>query len=318
MILIKKFCFVIFTLLIILLIVGCTSQSSNGSNSQNNVEVNSIMTTNYTIDDVTLNSGYKMPVLGLGTWTLSDSESETCVYEAIKVGYRLIDTARYYGNEVGVGRGVRKAIDDGIVKREEIFVTSKIMLSNYNSPDKAIDDSINALNIGYIDLMLIHQPGYRDEEVYKALERAVKAGKVHSIGISNYYTPQDFERINKIAEIVPAVVQNENHPFYQNTELQNYLKQYGTVVESWYPFGGRGNTKDLFNNETIKQIAAAYNKTSAQIILRWHLQAGYITVPGSKNLAHIAENFNIFDFELTESEMQAMAKLNKKRRFENW
>ena len=303
-------------MLIAVLIVGCGSQ--NASSQDLISEVNSNMNGEYKIEDVTLNSGYKMPVLGLGTWTLSNEQSETCVYAALKTGYRLIDTARYYGNEVGVGKGVRRAIADGIVKREEVFVTSKIMPSNYDSPDKAIDDSLKALDIEYIDLMLIHQPGYHDEEVYKALERAVKAGKVRSIGISNYYTPQEFERINKIAEIIPAVVQNENHPYYQNTALQEYLEKYGTVIESWYPFGGRGHTKEIFNNEMIKQIAANHNKTPAQIISRWHVQAGYVTVPGSSDPKHIDENFQIFDFELTESEMQTMANLNKNHRFESW
>ena len=302
--------------MIAVLIVGCGSQNAASQDLTN--EVTSNMNSDYKIEDVTLNNGYKMPVLGLGTWTLSDEQTETCVYAALKVGYRLIDTARYYNNEVGVGRGVRKAIADGIVKREEVFVTSKIMPSNYNSPDEVIDNSLKALDIEYIDLMLIHQPGYNDEEVYKALERAVKAGKVRSIGISNYYRPQDFERINKIAEIIPAVVQNENHPYYQNTDLQNYLTKYGTVVESWYPFGGRGHTKEIFDNDTIKQIAAAHKKTPAQIVLRWHIQAGYVTIPGSSNPEHIEENFQIFDFKLTESEMQMIADLNKDHRFESW
>ena len=154
-------------------------------------------------DTVTLNSGYDMPRIGFGTWTLDDDTAEDCVYFALKVGYRLIDTARYYGNEVGVGRGVRRAIQDGIATREEIFVTSKIMPGNYNSPDAAIDNSLKSLGLDYVDLMLIHQPGYNDEEVYRALERGVKAGKIHSIGISNYYTPQDFDRIKNIAAITP-------------------------------------------------------------------------------------------------------------------
>ncbi len=178
---------------------------------------------------VKLNSGYEMPMLGLGTWTLSNDVAEESAYFAIKNGYRLIDTARYYGNEIGVGRGVRRAIDEGIVSREEIFVTSKIMPGDYQRPDAAIDDSMARLGLGYIDLMLIHQPGRGDEEVNKALERGVRAGKIRSIGISNYYTSDDFERICRIAEIVPAVVQNENHIFYQNKELQEYLRQYGLV-----------------------------------------------------------------------------------------
>ena len=301
-------------ILMIVLMSGCNSQAEKNFNE----EVKIKMSGEYKINDVTLNSGYKMPVLGLGTWTLNDSQSETCVYSAIKNGYRLIDTAKYYGNEKGVGRGINKAIAEGIVKREEIFVTSKIVPSSYNSPEVAIEDSLKALNVDYIDLMLIHQPGRGDEKLYKSLEQAVKNKKIRSIGISNYYTPKDFERINKIAEIIPAVVQNENHIFYQNTTLQNYLKQYGTVIESWYPFGGRGNTQNIFNNETIKQIALNHNKTSAQIILRWHLQAGYIVIPGSSNLKHIEENFEVFDFELTDDEMNLIKNLDKQQRFESW
>ena len=271
-----------------------------------------------TDDFVPLNSGYNMPRLGLGTWTLDDDAAEKCVYHALKVGYRLIDTARYYGNEIGVGRGVPRAIQDGIATREEIFVTSKIMPNNYNSPDAAIDSSLNALGLEYIDLMLIHQPGYNDEEVYRALERGVKAGKLRSIGISNYYTPRDFDRIRSIATIVPAVVQNENHPFYQNTELQAYVAKFGTVVESWYPFGGRSNTEKIFNNATVQALAKKYSKTPAQIVLRWHMQAGYVVIPGSANPKHIAENFNVFDFSLTAEDMELMRGLDKGRRFESW
>ena len=266
----------------------------------------------------TLNSGYKMPMLGLGTWTQDNDTAEASVYTAIREGYRLIDTARYYGNESGVGKGVRRAISEGIITRGEIFITTKIMPGNYSDPDKAIDDSNNALGLGYIDLMLIHQPGYNDEGVYKALERGVMAGKIHSIGISNYYTPSGFERIARNAKIIPAVVQNENHIYYQNTELKNYLSRYGVIIESWYPFGGRGNTQELFSNESIKRIAQSYGKTPAQIILRWHIQAGYITIPGSKNPSHIRENMNIFDFALTDSEMEIIRGLDRQQRFEMW
>ncbi|MBQ8692133.1 MAG: aldo/keto reductase [Synergistaceae bacterium] len=267
---------------------------------------------------ITLNSGYVMPVLGLGTWTLDDQAAESAVYIAIKTGYRLIDTARYYGNEIGVGKGVRRAIAEGIVKREEIFVTSKVMPGNFNRPDEAIDDSNNSLGLGYIDLMLIHQSGANDRAVYKALERAVKDGKVRSIGISNYYTQSEFERITAGAEIMPAVIQNENHIYYNNSELQSYVKQFGTVIESYYPFGGRGHTRDVLGNPVIKNIAQAHAKTPAQIILRWHVQSGYIAIPGSSNPEHIAENFNIFNFKLSASEMQQIAALNKNRRYESW
>ncbi len=291
--------------------VGCSSGSN--SNSKDTGEIK-----NFNVPSVTLNNGYKMPVLGLGTWTQNNSTAENSVYLAIKEGYRLIDTARYYGNESGVGKGIKRAIDEGIITRDEIFVTTKIMSGNYSNPDSAIDDSLNSLGLEYIDLMLIHQPGYNDENVYKALENGVKSGKLKSIGISNYYTPEDFERINKISEITPAVVQNENHIYYQNTDLQKYLERYGTVVESWYPFGGRGNTQEVFNNETITKIAKSHGKTSAQIILRWQIQAGYVVIPGSQNPSHIAENFDIFDFELTQNEMNEISNLNQNRRFENW
>ena len=267
---------------------------------------------------VLLNSGYEMPILGLGTWTQDDDTAESSVYEALKDGYRLIDTAQYYGNETGVGKGIQKAIDDGIVTREEVFVTTKVMPSNYDRAYSSIDDSLERLGLDYIDLMLIHQSGSNDTEVYKALCQGVKDGKLRSIGISNYYTLEEYERVTSGGEIKPAVVQNENHPFYQNTAFQKEIAKYGTVVESWYPFGGRGHTQDLFGNETIMDIAKAHGKTSAQIILRWHLQAGYVTIPGSQNPDHILENYSIFDFELTDAEMQRMAELHTGQRYENW
>ncbi|MBR2733486.1 MAG: aldo/keto reductase, partial [Selenomonadaceae bacterium] len=184
--------------------------------------------------------------------------------------------------------------------------------------DKATETAIAALDIGYVDLMLIHQPGYGDDEAYRALERAVQAGKVRSIGISNYYTPEDFDRIRNAAQIVPAVVQNENHPYFQNAQLQAYVAQFGTVVESWYPFGGRGNTQKIFGDATIQQLAKKYSKSPAQIVLRWQLQAGYVAIPGSSNPKHIAENFDIFDFSLTPDEMNQMRGLNRNQRFEQW
>ena len=267
---------------------------------------------------VKLNSGYEMPILGLGTWTLSNEEAENSVYHALKDGYRLIDTARYYQCETGVGKGIKKAVDEGIVKREDVFVTSKIMPGDYERAAQGINDSLHDLGLEYIDLMLIHQPGSNDEAVYKAMEQAVRDGKVRSIGISNYYTPEAFDEVMSYAQILPAVIQNENHIYYQNTALQEYVRKYGVVVESWYPFGGRGHTSENFNNETVTEIAKSHGKTSAQIILRWHLQAGYIAIPGSSNPDHIAENYRIFDFELTDDEMRQIAAVNKNQRYENW
>ncbi len=268
--------------------------------------------------NVLLNSGYEMPVIGLGTWTLDNDSAEVSTYAALKCGMRLIDTARYYGCEVGVGRGLQRAIDDGIVTRGEVFITSKIMPSDYDRASRGIDDSLRDLNVDYVDLMLIHQPGWNDEAVYRALEQAVRDGKVRSIGISNYYTREAVEEVLSYAEIVPAVIQNENHLYYQNTALQAYVRQYGIVIESWYPFGGRGHTGEHFGNETVVGIARRHHKTPAQVILRWQLQAGYIAIPGSSNPEHIAENYDVFDFELSKSEMEQLRQLDRHKRYENW
>lgn len=282
----------------------------------NNISNNT--TFNFERQFVKLNSGYDMPILGLGTWTQNNEETEKSVYQALKDGYRLIDTAQYYGNEKGVGDGLRKALDEGIVTREEVFITTKIMPSSYNNAYNSIDESLRKMNIDYIDLLLIHQPGSNDEAVYKAMEQGVKDGKVKSIGISNYYTKEQVDEVLSYATITPAVIQNENHIYYQNAELQEYVKQYGIVIESWYPFGGRGHTSENFNNEIIKKLAEKYNKTSAQIILRWQIQVGYIVIPGSSNSEHIAENYNIFDFQLSNDDMKSIANINKNQRYENW
>ena len=267
---------------------------------------------------VMLNSGHEMPIIGLGTWTLSDDEAEASVYAALQCGMRIVDTARYYGNEVGVGRGLQRAIDEGLVTRAEVFITSKIYGGNYEQAGGIIDDALADLGVDYIDLLLIHQPGYDDEGVYRAMEDAVRDGRLRSIGISNYYTRKQVDEVLSFAEITPAVIQNENHLYYQNTELQEYVSQYGIVIESWYPFGGRGHTSESFNNDVIRSLAGRYGKTSAQIILRWQLQAGFIAIPGSSNPEHIAENYDIFDFQLTEQEMAAIRSLDRQQRYESW
>ena len=267
---------------------------------------------------VKLNSGYEMPIIGLGTWTLDNDEAETSVYAALQCGIRLIDTARYYGNEVGVGRGLQRAIDDGIVTREEVFITTKTYGGNYERTGEIINEALSDLGVDYIDLLLIHQPGYDDEGVYRAMEDAVREGKLRSIGISNYYTPEQVDEVLAFATIMPAVIQNENHLYYQNTALQEYVSRHGIVIESWYPFGGRGHTSESFNNEVIVSLAQKYGKSSAQIILRWQLQAGFVAIPGSSNPNHIAENFDIFDFELSESEIEQIKQLDRQERYENW
>ena len=267
---------------------------------------------------VTLNDGNQMPILGLGTWTLKGQTCEDSVYHALKTGYRLIDTARYYGNEKDVGRGIQRAIKEGLVKREEIFVTSKIMPSDYDRAYKGIEDSLKDLGLDYLDLILIHQPGYDDESVYRAMEKALKNGLVKSIGISNYYSKEQVDEVLSYANVLPAVIQNENHIYYQNNELREYVKTKGIVIESWYPFGGRGHTAENFENETIVRIAQETGKSSAQVILRWQIQEGYIVIPGSSNPDHIEENFDIFDFSLSEEQMKEIEAVDQQSRYENW
>mgnify|MGYP004614674891 CR=1 FL=1 len=261
---------------------------------------------------VTLNNGRTMPILGIGTYRLSQSEAENSVYWALRDGYRLIDTAHIYGNEEGVGRGIKRAISEGIVTRDEIFVTTKMWTSDYDDGESAIEESLRRLDLDYIDLMILHhsQPS-NDVKAYQAMEKAVEEGKLRSIGLSNYYTAEDFDRLVNATTITPALLQNETHPYHQSKEMKAHIAQYGTVMESWYPLGGRGHTQELFDDPTIAGIAAAHSKSSAQIILRWHLQAGNIAIPGSSNEDHIKENFDIFDFELTDEEMAQITALDK-------
>jgi diketogulonate reductase-like aldo/keto reductase len=260
-----------------------------------------------------------MPVLGLGMFALSDAQAEDSTYWALKAGFRLIDTARIYGNEAAVGRGLKKAIGEGIVTREEVFITTKMWTDDYDRGDEAIDASLQRLGVDYIDLMILHhsQPA-NDVQAYQAMERAVKDGKLRSIGLSNYYEPEDFDRVVKETEIVPALLQNETHPYHQSTEMKEHIAQYGTVLESWFPLGGRGNTQTLFNDETIREIAEAHGKSSAQVIIRWHLQAGNICIPGSSNEQHIIEDHDVWDFELSNEEMNAKRDLDKDERFADY
>lgn len=268
---------------------------------------------------VKLNSGHEMPILGIGTFQLSNSQAENSVYWALKAGMRLIDTARIYGNEEGVGRGIRRAIKDGICKREEIFVTTKMWTSDFSNGDAAVDASLKRLGLDYIDLMILHHSQPRnDVDAYKAMERAVKAGKLRSIGLSNYYEPDDFDRLVKATSIKPALLQNETHPYHQSGKMKAHIAKYGTVMESWFPLGGRGYTQELFNDPTISAIAKAHGKSSAQIIIRWHLQAGNIAIPGSSNEKHIIEDASVWDFSLTADEMKRMAAINKDRRNANY
>ena len=295
------------------------SQTENGDESKpmnNNTQYPEF---DFEKKTVTLNSGYEMPILGLGMFNLSNSEAENSTYWALKAGFRLIDTARIYGNEAAVGKGLQRAIDEGIVTREEVFITTKMWTADFGNGDAAIDASLERLGVDYIDLMILHHSQPRnDVQAYQALERAVESGKLRSIGLSNYYTPEDFDRLVSAATIPPALLQNETHPYHQSGAMKEHIARYGTVLESWFPLGGRGNTQTLFNDPTISSIAAAHGVSSAQVIIRWHLQAGNICIPGSSNEQHIIEDYNIWNFELTDEEMARMTALERDERFADY
>ena len=255
---------------------------------------------------VTLNSGYKMPLNGIGTYSLLGDECYNSIRSALDSGVRLIDTAYMYHNEEEIGRAIR----DSGVPREEIFVITKIYPTQFNNPKEAIDMALEKLNIGYIDMMLLHHPGDGDVEAYKMMEEYVKQGKIHSIGLSNWYIEELNEFLPQV-EIMPALVQNEIHPYYQELDVVPFIQSKGIVVQGWYPFGGRGHTSELLNDQTIVEIANAHNVTVAHVILRWNLQRGVVVIPGSTNPEHIKENTDIYGFELTDEEMQKMESLNR-------
>ncbi len=263
-----------------------------------------------------LNNGLEIPKLGIGTYVLKPEQAENSVYWALKDGYRLIDTANVYMNERGVGRGIKKAIDEGIWKREDIFLTTKLWPSEYKYEDalKAIDETLARLGLEYIDLLLLHQQYGEYLDAYHAMEKAVELGKVKSIGLSNF-NEERFENVIANCTIKPAVHQIETHPFYPETVLRDLGAKYGTKVESWFPLGGIENKGKLLENHIIKEIAEKYGKTTAQVILRWHIQNDYIAIPGSADENEIAENFGIFDFELIEEDMSKMKELDSETRF---
>lgn len=255
---------------------------------------------------VQLSSGYEMPINGIGTYSLLDDVCVNSVTSALNQGVRLIDTASIYHNEEAVGR----AIKNSNVPREGIFITTKLYPDQYINADKAIDEALQKLDVEYIDLMLLHHPGEYDIEVYRAMEKAVDDGKIRSIGLSNWYIEELQDFLPQIT-ITPAVVQNEIHPYYQESDVIEYIQSLGIIVEGWYPLGGRGHTKELLENEVILNIAKAHNVSSAQVILRWNLQKGVVVIPGSSNPAHIKENTELYHFELSEEEMKQINALNR-------
>ena len=255
---------------------------------------------------VTLNSGYEMPIYGIGTYSLLNKECVNSVQTALENGVRLIDTAYMYHNEESVGAAVRNS---GI-PREEIFVITKLYPNQFANAEAAIDEALEKLDIEYIDLMLLHHPGSNDVDAYHAMETAVSEGKIRSIGLSNWYM-EELEEFLPQVTITPALVQNEIHPYYQENEVIPYIQSFGIVVQGWYPLGGRGHTAELLGNEVISEIAASHSKSSAQVILRWNLQKGVVVIPGSSNPDHIKENTELFDFELTEEEMDLINALDR-------
>lgn len=255
---------------------------------------------------VMLNSGYEMPIMGLGTYSLLDDVCVNSVVAELHSGGRLIDTAYMYSNEEAVGKGVKKSG----VPREEIFIETKLYPNQYADAANAIDEALEKLDVEYIDLMLLHHPGTNDVEAYRAMEQAVRDGKIRSIGLSNWYIEELEEFLPQI-EIMPAVVQNEIHPYYQEQEVVPYIQSLGIVTQGWYPLGGRGHTSELLGDETLNKIAEAHGVSAAQVILRWNLQRGVIVIPGSSNPEHIRENLDLFGFELSDDEMERIAALNR-------
>ncbi len=254
---------------------------------------------------VTLNNGVKMPILGYGVYQTPPDETERCVLDAIKVGYRSIDTAQAYGNEEGVGNALSKC---GL-PREEFFITTKVWISNagYEKAKASIKESLKKLQTSYIDLLLIHQPFGDYYGTYRAMEKAYREGKVRAIGVSNFY-PDRYLDINHFAEIKPAVNQVETHVFQQQKVAKEYMKKNGTQIESWGPFAeGKNN---YFTNPVLKEIGEKYGKTVAQVALRFLIQSDVVVIPKSTHVERMEENFNVFDFKLTDEEMSRISAID--------
>lgn len=256
---------------------------------------------------VTLNNGVKMPMVGIGTFLLQPEDAEAAVFHALKEGYRLIDTANAYVNEKAVGRAMKKS---GVV-REDIFLETKLWPPFYEQED-AVEKTLERLDTDYIDLLLIHQPAGNYLAGYRLMEKAYKEGKVKAIGLSNF-TKEQIEEILNTCEVKPTILQTEVHPYAQEKELKAFLDREGIVIQAWYPLG-HGDAI-LLQEPLFAKLGEKYKKSSAQIILRWHVQERNIVIPGSKNPAHIRDNFAIFDFTLTEEEMAEIAALNQNKRY---
>ncbi len=255
---------------------------------------------------VLLNSGYEMPILGLGMYSLHGDRAYQAVIEFLNSGGRLIDTAHAYGNEEEVGRAIR----DSKVPREEIFVITKLYPDQFDDPEKAIHEALRKLDVGYIDMMLLHHPGNGDVKAYKAIEKAVREGKIRSIGLSNWYVKELNSFLPQIS-VMPALVQNEIHPYYQENDVVPFIQKQSIVVQGWYPLGGRGFNKELLEDPTLLEIAKNHNVSLVQVILRWNLQRGIVVIPGSGNPNHIRENMDLFGFSLSDDEMARIQGLDR-------
>ena len=258
---------------------------------------------------VTLNNGIKCPVVGIGTFMIAPPDAENSVREALKMGYRLVDTAAAYQNERAVGRGIKESG----VAREKVLISTKLWPSEYEN-ENAVDETLERLGIDYVDLLYIHQPAGNWLAGYRQLEKAYRECKAKSIGISNFEGKYIAELETKW-EIAPQFIQVEAHPYFAQDELRKTLDKYGIKIMSWYPLGH--GDKSLINEPVFSDLAAKYGKSNAQVILRWHTQMGFVVIPGSKNVAHIKDNADIFDFALTDDEMARIAKLNKGVRYYN-
>ncbi|MCI9444121.1 MAG: hypothetical protein HFF69_05285 [Oscillospiraceae bacterium] len=266
---------------------------------------------NFETKSVTLNSGYEMPINGLGTYSLHGETCVNSVKSALASGVRLIDTASAYGNEEEVGQAVREAMEELGLQREDIFIITKIYPgSEMANPEQAIQACLDRLDLGYVDMMLLHHPDRNDVKAYQAMEKFVEDGKIRSLGLSNWYVKELEEFLPQVT-ITPALVQNEIHPYYQENDVIPCIQDLGIVVQGWYPLGGRGHTAELLGDEVISGIAQAHGVSSAQVILRWNLQKGVVVIPGSSNPDHIRENTELYDFKLTEAEMAQINALDR-------
>lgn len=255
---------------------------------------------------VKLSSGCDLPVVGLGTYALHGNACVSAVRTALECGYRLIDTASMYGNEREVGEGVRASG----VQREEIVVQTKLYPNEYSHAARAIEECLSKLGLGYIDILLLHHPASNDVSAYRAIEQAIRDGKIRSAGISCYYI-RALDTFLPQVDLKPVLVQNEVHPYYQDTPVVRHIQEADIPVQAWYPLGGRGFNRELMTDPVLRDIAAAHGKSLVQVILRWDLQRGVTVIPGSSDPEHIRENISVFDFELSENEMGKIAALNR-------